>query len=51
MAGETSGYLSGPELGTFWRYRLGDLRLICEIQDRRLCVLVIEIGDRKEVYR
>ena len=43
--------LTGPQLGAFWRYRVGDYRIICDIQDRVLCVLVIEIGNRREVYR
>lgn len=42
--------LSGP-LGGLWRYRVGDCRVICEIQDGVLRVLVIEIGNRREVYR
>ena len=42
--------LSGP-LGAFWRYRVGDCRVICDIQDSRLTVLVIEVGNRREVYR
>jgi mRNA interferase RelE/StbE len=41
--------LTGP-LGGFWRYRVGDFRVICEIQDGALRVLVIEIGNRREVY-
>ncbi|MFM8900049.1 MAG: type II toxin-antitoxin system RelE family toxin [Burkholderiales bacterium] len=43
--------LTGAQLGAFWRYRVGDYRLICDIQDDKLCVLVIEIGNRREVYR
>ena len=43
--------LTGPALGVFWRYRLGDDRIICDIQDDRLCILVIEIGNRRDVYR
>ncbi|MBA4143723.1 MAG: type II toxin-antitoxin system RelE/ParE family toxin [Nitrosospira sp.] len=43
--------LMGPRLGDFWRYRIGDYRIICDIQDTRLCVLVIEIGIRGNVYR
>jgi len=42
--------LTGP-LGGLWRYRVGDYRVICDIQDQVLCVLVIEIGNRREVYR
>ena len=43
--------LTGPTLGSYWRYRVGSYRMICEIQDEVLCVQVIEIGDRKEIYR
>lgn len=43
--------LTGSELGQFWRYRVGDHRLLCEIQDRALVVLVIEVGHRRDVYR
>jgi mRNA interferase RelE/StbE len=42
--------LSGP-LGAFWRYRVGDYRIICDIQDSRLRVLVLSLGNRKEIYR
>ena len=42
--------LRGP-LGDFWRYRVGDYRVICEIQDSAVRVLVVRIGDRKEIYR
>ena len=34
-----------------WRYRVGDYRIICEIQDDTLLVLVVRIGHRKEIYR
>ena len=43
--------LTGPAKGAFWRYRVGDMRVICEIQDAELRVLVIEIGDQRDVYR
>ena len=43
--------LTGPVLGAFWRYRVGDYRIICEIQDAALLVLVLQIGNRKEIYR
>jgi mRNA interferase RelE/StbE len=43
--------LMGKELGGFWRYRVGDYRIVCELQDQRLVVLVIEIGHRREIYR
>ena len=43
--------LHGSKLGEFWKYRVGDYRLICSIQDGRLIVLVLRIGNRREVYR
>ena len=43
--------LKGSELGSFWKYRVGDYRLICEIDDGILKVLVVKIGNRREVYR
>lgn len=46
----TGKALSGP-LGGLWRYRVGDYRLICDIQDGVLCVLVLRIGNRREAYR
>lgn len=42
--------LQGP-LGNFWCYRVDDFRMICDIQDRVLTVLVLQIGNRREVYR
>lgn len=47
----TGKALTGPMLGAYWRYRVGDCRIICDIQGSALCILVIELGDRKEVYR
>jgi len=39
------------KLATYWRYRVGDYRLICHLQQRKLLVVVIAIGHRREVYR
>ncbi|MEG1753003.1 MAG: type II toxin-antitoxin system RelE/ParE family toxin [Christensenella sp.] len=33
-----------------WRYRIGDYRIIAEIQDEKITVLVVGIGHRKEIY-
>lgn len=33
-----------------WRYRIGDYRLICEIQDKKITILVLEVGHRRIVY-
>jgi mRNA interferase RelE/StbE len=43
--------LHGSRLGEFWKYRVGDYRLICKIEDDRLLVLVLRVGHRKEIYR
>ena len=42
--------LSGPLKG-YWRYRIGDYRLIAEIHDKELVIIAIDIGHRREVYR
>ena len=34
----------------FWRYRVGDYRLLCRIVDQELIISVVEIGHRREIY-
>lgn len=46
----TGKALVGP-LGGLWRYRIGDCRVICNIQDGALRVLVVQVGNRREIYR
>ena len=41
--------LTGP-MGGLWRYRVGDCRVVCEIQDDVLRALVVRIGRRDRVY-
>ena len=43
--------LKGSELGDFWKYRFGDIRIIASIEDDRLVILVLRVGNRKEIYR
>jgi mRNA interferase RelE/StbE len=43
--------LQGSKLGEFWKYRVGDYRLICKIEDNPLLILVLRLGHRREVYR
>ena len=43
--------LKGSKLGAFWKYRVGDYRIISSIEDGALRVLVVRIGNRREVYR
>jgi mRNA interferase RelE/StbE len=42
--------LLGEKRG-LWRYRVGNYRLICDIQDARITILVLEVGHPKDVYR
>lgn len=43
--------LKGSTLGSFWKYRVGDYRIIASIEDGALRVLVVRVGNRREVYR
>lgn len=43
--------LTGAGLGHYWKYRVGDWRIVCDIQDDRVVVRVLRVGNRKEVYR
>jgi mRNA interferase RelE/StbE len=43
--------LKGSKLGSLWRYRVGDYRIVCDLQNAKLVVLVVGIGHRSDVYR
>ena len=43
--------LRGSKLGAFWKYRVGDYRRVASIEDDALRVLVVRVGNRREVYR
>jgi mRNA interferase RelE/StbE len=43
--------LKGSKLGEFWKYRVGDYRIIASIEDGALRILVVRIGNRRNVYR
>ncbi len=45
------GKALGGRLAGLWRYRVGDYRLICTLEDDRLIVLVVGIGHRSAIYR
>ena len=38
-------------LGELWKYRIGDYRIIADIRDKVLIILVVRIGHRREVYK
>ena len=38
-------------LSDFWRYRIGDYRLLCQIIDGKLIIIVVTIGHRREIYK
>ncbi len=41
--------LTGDKSG-WWRYRIGNYRVICRLEDHRLVVVIIAVGHRKEIY-
>ncbi|MFA5700618.1 MAG: type II toxin-antitoxin system RelE/ParE family toxin [Desulfuromonas sp.] len=43
--------LKGSRLGEFWKYRVGDYRIIAMIEDENVTILIVRIGNRREVYR
>ena len=47
----TQGKALRGDQGELWRYRVGDYRLLCRLEDNVLVVLIVAIGHRREVYR
>lgn len=43
--------LRGKELGDFWKYRVGDWRIIADLDDGVMLITVIRLGNRREIYR
>ena len=43
--------LKGSELSEFWKYRIGDWRVICKIRDKQILIIVLSVGNRGQVYR
>lgn len=43
--------LKGKAFGTFWKYRVGDYRIVAQIEDETIRILVLRVGHRREVYR
>ena len=43
--------LVGAEFGEYWKYRVGDYRIIANIDDKEIIITMVKIGNRKEVYR
>lgn len=48
---ESFGKPLSANLAGFWRYRIGDYRVICDVRKKELVVLVIDIGHRSNVYK
>ena len=44
---DISEALAGARLGNYWKYRVGDWRIICDIEDTRIVVRVLRIGNRR----
>lgn len=45
------GKLLKANLVGLWRYRVGDYRIICQIKDGEMIVLVVAVGHRRDIYR
>lgn len=43
--------LSGPPRAGYWKYRVGDCRVICHIEDTRKCIQVTRVRRRRDTYR
>ena len=43
--------LKGKKFGEFWKYRVGDIRIIARIEDKELIILVVRVGHRKSIYK
>ena len=43
--------LRGKDFGDFWKYRVGDWRIIADLEDGVMLITVIRIGNRRDVYR
>ncbi len=43
--------LGGPPWAGFWKYRVGNYRVICHIEDERQCIQVTRVRHRRDVYR
>ena len=44
------GKALSANLKGFWRYRIADYRVICEIDDDKIIIVVVDIGHRKNIY-
>lgn len=43
--------LKGSRFSGLWRYRVGDYRILCEIQDERVSIFAVQVGHRREIYK
>ncbi len=46
----TFGKALGYDLAGFWRYRIGDYRILCKIEDEHLVIVAVSVGHRSDVY-
>ena len=55
LEGTDNPYKQGKQLkgnlSKFWRYRVGDYRILCEIKDGELIIIVVTVGHRREIYK
>ncbi len=51
FGGRTTGSALVGEHAGYWRWRIGDYRVVARIEDERITVLVVRVAHRREVYR
>ena len=47
----STGKALAGNLAGLWRYRVGDYRIVCDIEDEVLLILVIDVAHRSKVYK
>ena len=45
------GVLHGKHYGEYWKYRIGDFRVVAKIEDEKLIIIVVKVAHRSKVYR
>ncbi|MBR2251569.1 MAG: type II toxin-antitoxin system RelE/ParE family toxin [Neisseriaceae bacterium] len=45
------GVLHGKHYGEYWKYRIGDFRVVAKIEDDKLIIIVVKVAHRSKVYR
>ena len=47
----SNGKVLNGNLKDYWRYRVGEYRIIADIQDKNITIVIVNVGHRREVYK